>query len=132
MRSLDAIAGSGRICNLTTASTATALAANPGRLSITSGSLGPGTWLVHVNKTEHRRKLLLLLAGEATARREVLGLAEGAKQPVPQRDVAVVVGMHAQLMVDGVVLGPLDEPTQPARRADVGVVEVGPQRAEQR
>ena len=55
--------------------------------------------------------------------RERLRVAEGAEQHVDERQVGVVVAMHAARMVQRVALGSLHEVAQPARRAHVGVLE---------
>ena len=52
-------------------------------------------------------------------------IAERAEHDVPQRQVAVVVRVHAALVVNAVRLGTLDDVAQPARGADVGVLEHG-------
>ena len=46
-----------------------------------------------------------MAAREAAALGEALGLAEGSKQPIPDRQVAEVVVVDTQLVMDGVVLG---------------------------
>lgn len=55
---------------------------------------------------------------------KLVGLLKGAKQLVPPRDIAVVVAVHVELVMDRMVLGPLNEVAQPLGGGDVGVVKV--------
>src|SRR5215208_5945673 len=50
-------------------------------------------------------------------------VAEGAEQEIRERKVAVIVGMDATRVVDRVAFGALNEVAEPARSADVEVLE---------
>ena len=65
-----------------------------------------------------------MVFGEAAVKSEGVGFAEGAEEAVPPGDVAVVETVNVELVMDGMVLGALDEVAEPARGAKVAVVEV--------
>jgi len=54
---------------------------------------------------------------------ELARVAEAAEEQVPQREVAVVAGVHALAVVDAVRLRALDQVADPDRRAHVPVLE---------
>lgn len=59
-------------------------------------------WLViDIDKAQHRAEPPLAGVWKPAARRELVHIAEGAKQPVPPGDVAMVEVMHIDLVVNG-------------------------------
>jgi hypothetical protein len=80
--------------------------------------------LVVVEEQQHTSQSLLVVLGKPAASGELVGLLEGPEEAVPPGDVAVVEIVNVELVMDRVVLWPLQEVTKPARSADVAVVEV--------
>src|SRR3954470_18803011 len=72
------------------------------------------------------------MPGKPAALGEALGLLERTEQAIPPSDVAEIVFVHIQLMMNRVMLGPLDEPTYEFRCADIRMVEVFACSAEER
>lgn len=60
---------------------------------------------------------------EPLFRGEVLRVLESAEQQVEERQVRIVARVHAALVMTGVAFRPLDDVAEPARRADVGMLE---------
>ena len=56
--------------------------------------------------------------------RKVLSFAESSKQPVPPCDVAIIEFVNIEFVMDGVMLGALQEIADPARSANVAVIEI--------
>lgn len=80
--------------------------------------------VVHIAKGEDFPDPALVVARKPAGGRKVVGLLKGAKQAVPPRNIAVMVAVHAELVMDGMVLGPLHEIAQPPGGGDVGVIKV--------
>ena len=56
--------------------------------------------------------------------REFSRIAKSAKKPIPPRNISVVERVEIELMVNGVVLGSLQEVAHPLRRSQIAVVKV--------
>ena len=88
------------------------------------GLLPPGRPLIDILEAQHFFQALFIAPGKSAPGGERFSFPECAEQPVPPRDVTKIVAVHTQLVMNGVVLGPLDEIPQPHRCADVRMIEV--------
>src|SRR5213076_1037322 len=79
---------------------------------------------VHVRERQHRAEPAVTAVLESAFAAKFARVAKRAEQNVPRWEVCEVVVMHAQAMMDTVRLGPLNEITQPLRRAHVPMLEV--------
>ena len=82
--------------------------------------------VVHILETQHIGQSALCAAGKATVLCESRRFFERIEHAVPDSEIAEVVPAGAELVVDRMVLGPLEEPAQPLRRVDVGMVKILP------
>lgn len=78
--------------------------------------------VVDVLERQHATKLVLVVAREAAAFGEAVGVLVGAEQAVPERQVAVVEAVHVELVMDRMQFRCLDEIFQPARRFEIRVI----------
>src|SRR5262245_38395626 len=84
-----------------------------------------------VAKTQHVPQARRSAVIKALLGREVGRIVESAEQQVVQRQVRIISRVHASRMVARVALGPLDDVTEPARRANVGVLKNPAERGEE-
>jgi len=68
--------------------------------------------------------MTFVLRGEAALGSEVVGFAEGSEEAVPPGNVAEVELVDVKLVMDGMVLGTLEEVAQPMRGAQIAVIEI--------
>src|SRR6185503_1701914 len=87
-------------------------------------SMSGGVLEVHVLECKHWNQFLLGPCGKTAAVDEPDRVLVGSEHSIPERNVAEVVLVHIELVVDRVQLGRLDEISQPGRHADVRVVQV--------
>src|SRR5262252_2219689 len=88
-----------------------------------NGLLG-GSIVIDVLESQHFCQLLLLTSRKTTPLCEAIGVLKRTEQAIPPGNVAKVVFVHIQLMMDRVVFRALNEPPYELRRTDVGVIEV--------
>jgi hypothetical protein len=60
---------------------------------------------------------------------EAICFSKGAEQAIPPGEVPVIESMHIQLMMDGVMLGPLQDESNPMRGTQVTVIKILPRTA---
>src|SRR5271170_1515033 len=68
--------------------------------------------------------------GKPTLGSEAICFSKGAEQAIPPGEVTVIESVHIQLMMDGVMLGPLQDVSNPTRGTQVTVIEILPQDCE--
>ena len=69
-------------------------------------------------------EVAFVVAREAARGRERIGVLVRAEQAIPDRQVGEVVAVDVDLVMNRVQLRRLDEVLEPARRLEVGVIEV--------
>ena len=87
---------------------------------------------VDISERNHVVEAILTPILVAAPSAELRRILEGAKENVPDRQVAKVIGVMAELMMDAMRLRPLEEIAEPARRLDVPMIKEFAQRDEQR
>ena len=70
--------------------------------------------------------MLLVAARKPALRGKFIGLSKRAKQTIPPCDISIVEAVNIKLMMDRMMLRPLDKVTQPMGRAEIAVVEILP------
>lgn len=68
--------------------------------------------------------MAFVLGGEAALGGEVVSFVEGSEEAVPPGNVAEVEFVDVKLVMDGMVLGTLQEVAQPMRGAQITVVKI--------
>lgn len=87
---------------------------------------------VDISERNHVVEAILTPILVAAPSAELRRILEGAKENVPDRQVAKVIGVMAELMMDAMRLRPLEEIAEPARRLDVPMIKEFAQGDEQR
>jgi hypothetical protein len=64
-------------------------------------------------ESKHAAQILLAVLREATSGREFVRLLERTEEAIPPSDITVIEPMDAQLVMDRMMLGPLNKPTKP-------------------
>ena len=81
------------------------------------------TGRMNIAKYQHVFEPILTPNLIAAASSECLGIFEGAKEYVPKRNVREVVGVMAELMMDAMRFGPLENEAESRGSFDVPMVE---------
>ena len=71
-----------------------------------------------------------MAVGKPTLWSELICLSKSAKQAIPPSDVSIIESVDIQLMMGGMMLGPLQDVSDPMRRAQVAVIEILAQNCE--
>jgi hypothetical protein len=85
---------------------------------------------MNIAKDQHVFKAILTPTLVTAASFECLGIFECAKEYVPKWNVREVVGVMAELMMDAMRFGPLENEAEPQGSLDVPMIEEFPDRDE--
>src|SRR5271154_2623150 len=80
--------------------------------------------LVVVMEREHPAQVPFMVFGKTAAWGKAIGFPERPEEAIPSSNVAIVESVQIELMVDGMMFGPLNEVANPARSAKIAVIEI--------
>ena len=79
--------------------------------------------IIDILEQQHARQMAFIVPREAALPGKTVGVAIGAEQPVPDRQVAEIEGMDVDLVMNRMQFGGLDDIFQPSRRLEIGMIE---------
>ena len=68
--------------------------------------------------------MAFVLAGEATLGGEIVSFAEGSEEPIPPRNVAEVEFVDVKFVMDGMMIGALEEVAHPMWCPQIAVIKI--------